>query len=330
MAGGMDSIDRRGGDAGTVGASRRILYGAERAAGMDRKRTNMDKTAQGAARRRQASTLAADGRDTSAYLMRLAEERMRYIGAWRIVGDSGWRHYAHAHPFYELLYFVQGGTLVDFDGSRAAVNPYAMILYPPRVRHHEFPNFQGDRHHVICAHFDASAPMPRRGPIIAMDREGHLEWLFQRLHEETDDEPSRSQAVSRDLIRVILRFAAKGAESTDERNNRLVGLAMLYVQDHIGEQIGVGRIARAVGTSPAYLARRFARELGMSPTRYVISVRMQIAKRKLALTDERIADIADSLGYADPLYFSRLFRGATGASPRGFRERSLAAAETRG
>jgi len=132
--------------------------------------------------------------------------------------------------------------------------------------------------------------------------------------------------MSRDLIRVILRLTAKETESTEERKNRIVGLAMLYVQDHIGEAMDAAGLARAVGTSPAYLARRFARELGMSPTRYVISVRMGIAKRKLALTNDRVADIAGSVGYADPLYFSRLFRKATGVSPRRFREKALAAA----
>jgi AraC-like DNA-binding protein len=282
--------------------------------GMDGKDENMEKSTHDTAALRKAGP---EGR--GAYLMRIADERMRYIGTWRIVGGSGWRLYAHKHTFHELLYFAQGNTTVNVGRSRVVFSPYDMILYPPSVTHHEYPNFQGDRHDVICVHFDVGSTLCRHGPIIAVDRDGHLRWLFERLLEEIQDEPGRGRAVSCDLIRVILRLTAKATESPDEKRNRIVNLAMLHIQNNVGAPIDVAGIARAVGTSPAYLSRRFTKELGVSPTQYAISVKMENAKRKLALTNESIKEIASSLGYRDALYFSRLFRKGTGKSPRGFR-----------
>lgn len=45
------------------------------------------------------------------------------------------------------------------------------------------------------------------------------------------------------------------------------------------------------------------------------------AKRDLIYTSLTINQLADSLGFADPAYFSRFFRRMTGLSPRDFRRR---------
>ena len=45
------------------------------------------------------------------------------------------------------------------------------------------------------------------------------------------------------------------------------------------------------------------------------------ARRNLVYTNLPVSTIAYALGFGDPAYFSRLFSGATGLSPRSFRDK---------
>jgi AraC-like DNA-binding protein len=53
----------------------------------------------------------------------------------------------------------------------------------------------------------------------------------------------------------------------------------------------------------------------------------QIARGKRTNTNLPISTIADALGLNDPAYFSRLFSGATGLSPRRFATNSIVGRE---
>jgi len=50
------------------------------------------------------------------------------------------------------------------------------------------------------------------------------------------------------------------------------------------------------------------------------------ARRNLVYTNLPVSTIAYALGFNDPAYFSRLFSGATGLSPKSFRDKIQTAA----
>lgn len=68
---------------------------------------------------------------------------------------------------------------------------------------------------------------------------------------------------------------------------------------------------------------RIRAALGTSPMRYLEHWRLRAARHLLADTEQPV-DSARAAGFADPLYFSRRFRAATGQSP------SVYGAEARG
>ena len=60
---------------------------------------------------------------------------------------------------------------------------------------------------------------------------------------------------------------------------------------------------------------------GVSPMAYITRLRIQQSMTYLQQTDLSIAKIASSVGYEDPLYFSRVFRQMFGFSPKEYRNR---------
>ena len=57
----------------------------------------------------------------------------------------------------------------------------------------------------------------------------------------------------------------------------------------------------------------------MSPMKYLMYARIELAKKQLLYTSESIGSIMQNIGIYDAAYFSRLFKSATGYSPRAYR-----------
>lgn len=68
-------------------------------------------------------------------------------------------------------------------------------------------------------------------------------------------------------------------------------------------------------------ARRFTREVGTSPARFVERLRLDEARRLLETTDATIDDVASRCGFERAEVFRRAFRRAFATSPGEYRER---------
>ncbi len=60
--------------------------------------------------------------------------------------------------------------------------------------------------------------------------------------------------------------------------------------------------------------------MGVSPSRYHITLRTDEAKRLLRETKRSVVDVALDVGYTNPSHFAQLFRRATGLSPSDYRQ----------
>lgn len=92
-----------------------------------------------------------------------------------------------------------------------------------------------------------------------------------------------------------------------------------YLRAHYASPITLQQLSRQFGLVPNYLSAMFKKARGMTPGEYVTVWRVQQAKALMASAPELLLkDIADRVGYADPLYFSRVFKKVTGQSPSEF------------
>jgi len=97
--------------------------------------------------------------------------------------------------------------------------------------------------------------------------------------------------------------------------------AMAYLNDRLDGSIKVPELAKLVGVSPSHLTAMFHRATGGGVLAHHSALRMARARQLLDGTLATISDIADEVGYDDPLYFSRQFRRFHGVSPTQFRQR---------
>ncbi len=123
-------------------------------------------------------------------------------------------------------------------------------------------------------------------------------------------------------VLTVLAFDNPALDSGADRiGNRYVEAAVEHINRNLDKPMSVGTISAAVGLSTSRLTQLFRRHVGQSPKRYLRRERLLRACHYLDATDAPISQVAELVGYADPLHFSRVFRQVLGCSPRQYRER---------
>ena len=98
-----------------------------------------------------------------------------------------------------------------------------------------------------------------------------------------------------------------------------------WLSRNYGGEISLADLADRARMAPNYFSRLFKSHVGMPPMKFLESHRMRRAQEALVGTDLPVGRVAESVGYADPYYFSRAFRRFTGCSPTAFRQEALRA-----
>lgn len=94
---------------------------------------------------------------------------------------------------------------------------------------------------------------------------------------------------------------------------------MAEIRQAPAQAYNVAAMARKHGYSVSHFSRLFATVAGKRPQQFVIDVRLDHARDRLALTQDNIGTIAARCGFSDIYYFSRLFKQRLGTSPSDFR-----------
>lgn len=94
-----------------------------------------------------------------------------------------------------------------------------------------------------------------------------------------------------------------------------------YVREHyMDEDLGLNTLAELVGFSPNHLSSVYSAERDRTLNRFIIDYRLDKAKEALRCTPQKSSEIAVSVGYKDPHYFSYTFKKLTGMTPTQYRE----------
>jgi AraC-like DNA-binding protein len=102
-------------------------------------------------------------------------------------------------------------------------------------------------------------------------------------------------------------------------NDQKIDQSIAYMTRHLSEPLNVARLASVANISSSHFFVVFKRRTGQAPIDYFIHLRMGQARRLLEETSMSVKDIASTLGYEDPFYFSRLFKSVSSLSPKDYR-----------
>lgn len=188
-------------------------------------------------------------------------------------------------------------------------------------------------------HWAAASQLARRYPAIRVDpepiflRDGSI-WTSAGVTAgmdlalalvEQDLDRDAALAIARQLVLFLRRpgnqsqFSATLAAQEPAREP-LRDVRRQIVEDLAGE-LSVEALARRAHMSPRHFARVFRAETGVTPARYVESVRLEAARRALEDSAQPIAGVALECGFGTPETMRRSFLRALGVGPAEYRRR---------
>ncbi|WP_443595466.1 response regulator transcription factor [Agathobacter sp.] len=110
--------------------------------------------------------------------------------------------------------------------------------------------------------------------------------------------------------------------ATDDKQIRKdIALVKSYIKAHLSEKINLESLADMVFLSPGYLSLIFKQSTGDTVSHYIISQRIDEAKRLLETTNMKVNQICERVGIDNVSYFGQQFKMFCGMSPSEYRKR---------
>lgn len=99
--------------------------------------------------------------------------------------------------------------------------------------------------------------------------------------------------------------------------------AITFIQQNYNKKISTDQLSEYCHISPQHMIRLFKQHLGTTPLQYINKNKTSNAIDLLRNSELSVAEIAYSLGYDNPSYFSRMFTKEEGISPSELRTKIL-------
>ncbi len=96
--------------------------------------------------------------------------------------------------------------------------------------------------------------------------------------------------------------------------------ALEHIEDHLARDLTVSLLAGLCCFSPDYFARKFKACTRQTPTDYIRQCRADKAALALLFTGDSLEQIAESCGFGNRYYFTRVFGQIVGVSPAAYRK----------
>jgi AraC family transcriptional activator of pobA len=257
------------------------------------------------------------------------------------VGEAD-RREPHRHDYHELIWIRSGSGRHLIDGAPLPIEEGTVTIIG-RGQVHVFEEGE-DLHGAVLRLRDELLPgeaqrLPAgwllsgrcgRSVPVPHDRADQFEALLRALDDELRRPTGPGSAELRGhLISVVLLWLERWYDTSraehpdpDEREVQLLRRFVRVLERDYADHHDAGHYADELRVPPATLSRALTQVTGRGTKELVLDRVMSEAARLLRFTDQSVQQVAQRVGYEDPLYFSRAFKRHFGDSPMTYRTRA--------
>lgn len=149
----------------------------------------------------------------------------------------------------------------------------------------------------------------------------YLQIPFQILHTA---ELRDFNAVPAEVQRMRQASATQSYTPVEGGSDKAVEVGLQYIKARFHEDLSLEKVASVVYLNPVYFSQLFKQKTGSGFKEYIITLRMEQAKRMLLDPRLKLAEISERVGYQDMRHFTQQFRKKFGQTPSQYREACVA------
>ncbi len=162
------------------------------------------------------------------------------------------------------------------------------------------------------------------------DKFDKIRSLYEEIHSEYEAAQSGYLELIRAYMIELLIFILRNLESvsiekgysdeTSKINLMITKKVLSYIYEHFSDDVTIDELSMLAFLSHAQFCRVFKKSTSYTVKEFMQKIRIEVACKLLNNRELTIANIANSVGYQDIKYFSKVFRKIIGKTPSSFRE----------
>lgn len=254
----------------------------------------------------------------------------------------------HTHEGLEVYYFIRGNANYIIGENIYDLSPGDMLLFHGSIIHRVNPskdvpyirsyvNFtesflqelvSQDMYGKLMSIFESPNGMLIRW---AVEERKEVELYFRSIQREYERESFGYELVLKTLLIQLLVGVYRKAKRLHElspgppqsHSQENVRRILQYVNQHFTEQFSLNELSNELHLNKYYICHCFKEVTGSTINNYVISKRIEEAKKLLRTSHAPVSLIAEQLGFNTAVHFSRSFRKYAGMSPQQYRRQGV-------
>ncbi|NDO20412.1 helix-turn-helix domain-containing protein [Lachnospiraceae bacterium MD329] len=240
-----------------------------------------------------------------------------------------WSRAEHTRRRDCMYLILEGQGKITIDGEEFYPKKNDMVLLPKGARVSLYSENETCYNKYWCDFLARLDGQPLFNVIdfphlVHLDDISHVKALFDRLdelHLKTDIASALMiKAAITELLSVFLNSNTEKMSNKFDVNE-FVNSVAAFIQKNLNRKLSVNEIAKTTKYNEKYFIELFKNHFGMTPARYVKTMRLEQAKRELLYTDNSVSNISNRLGYSTVQKFSRDFKDYTGFTPTDFKRK---------
>lgn len=235
---------------------------------------------------------------------------------------------------YIVHYVHEGyGTVYMGDREYPLGEGQGFLILPDTVIHYEADaeepwtyswfGFRG----VQAKAFMQRAQLSEEHPVFTAHDKNMMAALYEEMLQAGTSSVAGGDVLHQSLLYRLMAALIASSPIKEEENPLLstketyIRQAVQFMENRYSQRTSILDIAHAVGLDRTYLSGLFKERYGKSLQAFFLEYRMNRAAELLRNPMLSVSEVAHSVGYTDPLLFSKMFKRVTGVSPKGSRVR---------
>ena len=226
---------------------------------------------------------------------------------------------------FQLLYVASGKAHFHFDNQEEIVTAGHMVLYRPKEPQ-KYEYYGIEQAEVYWVHFTGgnvknllrSYGITDNMKVFYCGSGLEYKNLFRTMIHEL--QMCKEDYSEMQIFIKIHRFVKNSSKIDNSHIAEEIDKATMYFNEHYNENINIDVYAKTHNMSTSWFIRNFKQYTGSTPMQYILSVRIHNAEALLKSNMYNVTEIANIIGYDNPLYFSRIFKKIKGLSPSEYKK----------
>lgn len=226
-----------------------------------------------------------------------------------------------SHRFYEIIYYEKGSGKTTIDGEVYSYKEDCIAVITPDTIHDE-ESFEPTT--VLFCLFSTDQPLEKLQITNGLNNSANVRDVLNLMYKIKEEMQSKRQNYEQylNLLMGQVLILLQRIQCGDHNGSASDGIeyVKIFLKENYSNFIDFDLLAEQIGYSYDRFRHLFKESTGLSPTQYLINIRIAKAKEYLENSSYSIRTISRFCGFNNASKFIEMFKAKTGFTPLKYRK----------